>query len=142
MAALDRHRDRVHDQNQLLRGARSSLSLVWIAATFGSKAHVKRITKRQLLSLDVPAACQLIAAPGDDGQTLPLRISSTLLSGVSRVYGQQYAVLFSMFVLSFTISSCFLIVRVAIVPHRNFARRGLAAIAENMNNVPENRDSY
>ncbi|ORZ31229.1 Rec8 like protein-domain-containing protein [Catenaria anguillulae PL171] len=79
-----------HGHRLLTRGANGSLSLVWIAATLGPKAHLKRISKREIVSLNVPAACRLIAEPTLDRETMPLRISSTLLSGVSRVYGQQY----------------------------------------------------
>lgn len=58
-----------------------------LAATLGAKSTLKRLQKRDILSVDVPRACTFLQ--GDD-EPLALRLSSNLMYGVTRVFSQQY----------------------------------------------------
>jgi len=58
-----------------------------LAATLGAKSTLKRLQKRDILSVDVPRACTFLSA---DDEPLALRLSSNLMYGVTRVFSQQY----------------------------------------------------
>jgi meiotic recombination protein REC8, fungi type len=58
-----------------------------LAATLGAKSVLKKLQKREILSVDVPRACAFVS--GED-EPLALRLSSNLMYGVTRVYSQQY----------------------------------------------------
>ncbi|ORY86925.1 Rec8 like protein-domain-containing protein [Protomyces lactucae-debilis] len=74
-------------QQNLLTDKKSGLGVVWLAATLGNKSHVRKLQKRDILSVDVPKACAYLQAPP---QPLALRTSSSLMVGVARVLDQQY----------------------------------------------------
>nr|XP_019010481.1 uncharacterized protein I206_04950 [Kwoniella pini CBS 10737]OCF49262.1 hypothetical protein I206_04950 [Kwoniella pini CBS 10737] len=61
-----------------------------LAATLGPRS--KKITKKQLTSVDLSRTCDLIAEPPEP---LALRLSGSLLVGVTRVYNQNYDVFYS-----------------------------------------------
>src|SRR5262245_55945163 len=58
-----------------------------LAATLGAKSSLKRLQKRDILSVDVPRACTFLSA---NEEPLALRLSSSLMYGVTRVFSQQY----------------------------------------------------
>ncbi|KAK9367990.1 Rec8 like protein-domain-containing protein [Lipomyces kononenkoae] len=70
----------------------SSLSTVWLVATLGSKSSLKRVHRKDILSVSIPDACNLIIHPP---QPLALRLSSNLLYGVISIYDQQSGFLHS-----------------------------------------------
>lgn len=57
-----------------------------LVATLGSKSPLKRLTRKAILSVDVPKACETIVTPD---APMALRLQSNLLFGVTRVYAQQ-----------------------------------------------------
>jgi hypothetical protein len=58
-----------------------------LAATLGAKSALKKLQKRDILSVDVPKACTFLS---DGSEPLALRLSSNLMYGVTRVFSQQY----------------------------------------------------
>jgi hypothetical protein len=64
-----------------------------LAATLGAKSSLKRLQKRDILSVDVPEACTFLSNPPD--QPLALRLSSNLMYGVTRIFSQQYTFFYS-----------------------------------------------
>jgi N terminus of Rad21 / Rec8 like protein len=67
--------------------------MVRLAATLGAKSSLKRLQKRDILSVDVPEACTFLSNPPD--QPLALRLSSNLMYGVTRIFSQQYTFFYS-----------------------------------------------
>ena len=70
-----------------------SILIIRLAATLGSKSSLKRLQKRDILSVDVPEACTFLSNPPDE--PLALRLSSNLMYGVTRVFSQQYTFFYS-----------------------------------------------
>lgn len=52
-----------------------------LAATLGPRATVRKITKKQLVNVDLTRTCELIARPPEP---MALRLSGALLVGVAR----------------------------------------------------------
>jgi hypothetical protein len=77
----------------LLTDKQSGLGVVWLAATLGNKSHVRKLGKRDILSVHVPKACKYLIAPP---QPLALRTSSSLMVGVARVLDCQYKFFFGL----------------------------------------------
>ena len=65
----------------------AQMGLVWLAATVGPKSSSsKRLGRREISSISIQETCTFLRAPP---QPLSLRLSASLMVGVSRVYGQQ-----------------------------------------------------
>ncbi|KAK9388205.1 Rec8 like protein-domain-containing protein [Lipomyces mesembrius] len=77
----------------------SGLSTVWLIATLGSKSSLKRVHRKDILSVSIPEACNLIIHPP---QPLALRLSSSLLYGVTSIYDQQSGFLYSDVTIAYT----------------------------------------
>lgn len=75
-------------EQAILTNKQDGMGVVWLAATLGAKHTLKKIHKRDYLSVDVSKTCDYISAPTEP---LALRTSSSLMVGVSRVLAQQYA---------------------------------------------------
>lgn len=58
-----------------------------LVATLGPRSSSRRITKKAILEVDVPRACDTIIEP--PGAPMALRLQGNLLYGVSRVYSEQ-----------------------------------------------------
>lgn len=58
-----------------------------LVATIGSKATHRRVSRKAILDVDVPKACDTIQEP--PGAPMALRLQGNLLYGVARVYQQQ-----------------------------------------------------
>ncbi|OIR58328.1 MAG: uncharacterized protein A8A55_0899 [Amphiamblys sp. WSBS2006] len=72
----------------ILTGRKGELSVVWLAATLGPKSQAKKLTKKDYAGVDISKACTyLIEQP----EALSLRLSSSLMVGMARVYGQQFS---------------------------------------------------
>ncbi|TIA88322.1 hypothetical protein E3P81_03520 [Wallemia ichthyophaga] len=74
---------------ELLTSRKDGYALVWIAATLPSKANLtnfKRLSKKDILNFSVPAFCQTLQDPPEP---LALRLSSSLLIGVVRIYDKR-----------------------------------------------------
>ncbi|WVR09559.1 hypothetical protein IAU60_006628 [Kwoniella sp. DSM 27419] len=76
--------------DDLLTSKKGSFGIIWLMATLGPKN--KKITRRQLTSVDLPSTCELIAQPPEP---MALRLSGALLVGVARCYNQNYELFFS-----------------------------------------------
>lgn len=74
-------------EQTILTSKKDGMGVVWLAATLGAKHSLKKIHKKDFLSVDVRKTCHYIAAPTEP---LALRTSSSLMIGVSRVLAQQY----------------------------------------------------
>ncbi|ORX39397.1 Rec8 like protein-domain-containing protein [Kockovaella imperatae] len=75
---------------ELLSRKNGAFSIVWLVATMGQGS--KKITRKDLHSVDLPKTCELIAEPPEP---MALRLSGNLLVGVARVYKGNYDVFFS-----------------------------------------------
>ncbi|GAA5840626.1 hypothetical protein JCM3766R1_000490 [Sporobolomyces carnicolor] len=72
---------------QLLTSRKGGFAVVWLAASIGVKGGAgKKLTRKELLACDLVKACEQVASPAEP---LALRLSSSLLSGIARVYQQQ-----------------------------------------------------
>ncbi|KAF3046067.1 hypothetical protein E8E12_010786 [Didymella heteroderae] len=72
--------------HEVLTNRKYGVATVWLVATLGSKSSLKRITRKQMLDVDVGKACKTIVDPA---APMALRLQGNLLYGVSRVYLQQ-----------------------------------------------------
>ncbi|ORY22379.1 Rec8 like protein-domain-containing protein [Naematelia encephala] len=76
--------------DDLLTAKRGSFGIVWLAATLGPRN--KRITRKQLTTVDLTKTCELIQDPPEP---MALRLSGCLLVGVARVYNQNYELFYT-----------------------------------------------
>ncbi|GAA5994140.1 hypothetical protein JCM5350_000578 [Sporobolomyces pararoseus] len=73
---------------QLLTSRKGGFAVVWLAASIGVKGGAgKKLTRKELLACDLVKACEQVISPAEP---LALRLSSSLLSGIARVYQQQF----------------------------------------------------
>ncbi|KAK9460303.1 Rec8 like protein-domain-containing protein [Lipomyces oligophaga] len=78
--------------SDLLVQKSNGLGTAWLVATLGPKSSFKRIQKKDILKVSIPAACKVIIDPP---APLALRLSSSLLYGLITIYEQQAGFLFS-----------------------------------------------
>mgnify|MGYP002789467071 CR=1 FL=1 len=71
----------------LRSGQHNGLGVVWLAATLGPRSQTRRLARRDWSSVDLVEACDFLMHPPEP---LSLRLSSNLMMGVTRVYGQQF----------------------------------------------------
>ncbi|EGG00593.1 uncharacterized protein MELLADRAFT_93153 [Melampsora larici-populina 98AG31] len=70
----------------------SGFGLYWLAATVAnSKSTITKLSKKELLTADLQKACTTLAHPPEP---LALRLTSGLLLGITRVYGQQWSLFY------------------------------------------------
>ncbi|OJD35613.1 rad21 rec8 n terminal domain-containing protein [Diplodia corticola] len=73
--------------HEVLTSRKYGIATVWLVATLGAKSTTtKKVTRKAILNVDVPKACEAILEPD---VPLALRLQSSLLYGVTRVYAQQ-----------------------------------------------------
>ncbi|KAI9804966.1 MAG: hypothetical protein M1833_006269 [Piccolia ochrophora] len=72
--------------HEILTSRKYGVATVWLVATLGSRSSLKKVNRKAILDVDVPKACETILAPE---VPMALRLQSSLLYGVSRVYSQQ-----------------------------------------------------
>ncbi|KAK0653749.1 Meiotic recombination protein rec8 [Lasiodiplodia hormozganensis] len=71
----------------VLTSRKYGVATIWLVATLGSKSTTsKKVTRKAILNVNVPKACETILEPE---VPLALRLQSSLLYGVTRVYSQQ-----------------------------------------------------
>lgn len=75
----------------ILSRRKSGLGIVWLAATLGDRSVIRRLSRREILGVDIAKACAYLRTPTEP---LALRLSSQLLFGVVRLYGHQAELLF------------------------------------------------
>ncbi|CAG8618365.1 7308_t:CDS:10 [Ambispora leptoticha] len=61
--------------------------IIWLAATLGSRSNLRKLSKREVNSVNLVKACDYIVSPPEP---LALRLTSNLMIGITRVYFQQY----------------------------------------------------
>ncbi|WWC95213.1 hypothetical protein V866_002071 [Kwoniella sp. B9012] len=79
-----------YPEELLLTNKNGSFGIIWLAATLGPKN--KKITRKQLTTVNLAKTCQIIAEPPEP---MALRLSGALLVGVARVYNQNYDIFFT-----------------------------------------------
>ncbi|KAL2393307.1 Protein arg-6, mitochondrial [Exophiala dermatitidis] len=72
--------------HEMLTSRRYGVATIWLVATLGNKSNLKKVTRRAILDVDVPKACDVITEPD---MPLALRLQGNLLFGVSRVFSHQ-----------------------------------------------------
>ncbi|SJX60216.1 related to meiotic recombination protein rec8 [Sporisorium reilianum f. sp. reilianum] len=77
--------------HDILSRRRTGLGIVWLAATLGDRSIVRRLTRREILGVDIDAACEYVRRPAEP---LALRLSSQLMYGVVRLYGLKTETLY------------------------------------------------
>lgn len=78
----------INNSNELISkvSVDTGLSTAWLLATLGSKTTYRRLVRKDILSISIPQTCDII---GNPQSTIPLRLSSNLLYGVSLMYKQK-----------------------------------------------------
>ncbi|EMC94579.1 hypothetical protein BAUCODRAFT_552473 [Baudoinia panamericana UAMH 10762] len=76
----------VADCLQVLTSRKYGVATIWLVATLGSKSTLKKVSRKAILDVDVQKACETIVTPE---APMALRLQSSLLYGVARVYSQQ-----------------------------------------------------
>ncbi|RUS18960.1 Rec8 like protein-domain-containing protein [Endogone sp. FLAS-F59071] len=72
---------------EILTRRNGGFGVIWLAATLGSKSNLKKLSRKEVIGVDIAKACEYITRPPEH---LALRLSSNLMVGVARVYNQQY----------------------------------------------------
>ncbi|KAE9963758.1 hypothetical protein BLS_008934 [Venturia inaequalis] len=70
----------------ILTSRKYGVATVWLVATLGQKSSARKVSRKQILDVNVTKACETIITPE---APMALRLQSNLLYGVSRVYDQQ-----------------------------------------------------
>lgn len=63
-----------------------------LAATLGPRSQTRRLSRRDYASVDIVDSCKYVMAPPEP---LSLRLASSLMIGIARVYGQQCQIYFA-----------------------------------------------
>ncbi|PPJ54262.1 hypothetical protein CBER1_05167 [Cercospora berteroae] len=72
--------------HEVLTSRKYGVATVWLVATLGAKSTLKKVSRKAILNVDVAKACETIITPE---APMALRLQSSLLYGVTRVYLQQ-----------------------------------------------------
>ena len=75
----------------ILSHRKTGLGIVWLAATLGDRSVVRRLSRREILSVNITSTCESIRLPIEP---LALRLSSQLLYGVVKLYRHQTELLY------------------------------------------------
>ncbi|SPO19826.1 related to meiotic recombination protein rec8 [Ustilago trichophora] len=77
--------------NDILSRRKTGLGIVWLAATLGDRSIIRRLTRRDILSVNISRTCASVLRPTEP---LALRLSSQLMYGVVKLYGHQMEILY------------------------------------------------
>ncbi|KAK9480798.1 Rec8 like protein-domain-containing protein [Lipomyces japonicus] len=80
-----------YSHDLLSRRRSDGLSTVWLVATLGSRSPLRRVHRKDILSVSVSNACRSVISPA---QPLALRLSSCLLYGITAIHSQQFNYLY------------------------------------------------
>ncbi|OBT68516.1 hypothetical protein VE03_02875 [Pseudogymnoascus sp. 23342-1-I1] len=72
--------------HEILTSRKYGVATVWLVGTLGPTSSALKVKRKQILGVDVRKACETIIQPE---APMALRLQSSLLYGVSRVYNQQ-----------------------------------------------------
>lgn len=76
----------------ILSRRKTGLGIVWLAATLGDRSAIRRLTRKEILSVNITLTCDHL---GNPTEPFALRLSSQLLFGVVKLYFHQTELLFS-----------------------------------------------
>lgn len=77
--------------HDILARRRTGLGLVWLAATLGDRSIVRRLSRKEILGVEIDKVCDYVRRPGEP---LALRLSSQLMYGVVKLYGLKTETLY------------------------------------------------
>ncbi|SNX81494.1 related to meiotic recombination protein rec8 [Melanopsichium pennsylvanicum] len=77
--------------NDILARRKTGLGLVWLAATLGHHSIIHRLTRKEILSVDISKSCASVIRPSEP---LALRLSSQLMYGLVKLYNHQTELLY------------------------------------------------
>ncbi|KAM7209684.1 hypothetical protein V8F20_000087, partial [Naviculisporaceae sp. PSN 640] len=72
--------------HEILTSHQYGVATIWLVSTFGLRSTNRKISRKAIQEVNVRKACETIIKPG---APIALRLQSSLLYGVSRVYSQQ-----------------------------------------------------
>ncbi|CAG8462848.1 27313_t:CDS:10 [Dentiscutata erythropus] len=72
---------------EILTRKKGGFGIIWLAATLGSRSSLRKLSKKEVNSVNLVKACEYVTSPPEP---LALRLTSNLMIGISRVYNQQY----------------------------------------------------
>lgn len=78
---------------QLLTSKDDGIAQAWAMATLGSLASRRRAWRKAVVDISIPQTCTVILSSPNN--TLPLRVSSNLLYGMSLIYKQKVTYMFN-----------------------------------------------
>ncbi|KAJ1043487.1 hypothetical protein NDA10_004052 [Ustilago hordei] len=78
--------------SDILSRRKTGLGIVWLAATLGDRSVVRRLTRKEILSVNITLTCEHLQHPSEP---FALRLSSQLLFGVVKLYSHQTELLLS-----------------------------------------------
>ncbi|CAB5180968.1 uncharacterized protein OCT59_030025 [Rhizophagus irregularis] len=72
---------------EILTRKNGGFGIIWLAATLGSRSSLRKLSKKEVNSVNLIRACEYVTTPPEP---LALRLTSNLMIGITRVYHQQY----------------------------------------------------
>ncbi|GBC03743.1 hypothetical protein RclHR1_00530018 [Rhizophagus clarus] len=72
---------------EILTRKSGGFGIIWLAATLGSRSSFRKLSKKEVNSVNLVRACEYVTTPPEP---LALRLTSNLMIGITRVYHQQY----------------------------------------------------
>ncbi|CAG8457629.1 23100_t:CDS:10 [Gigaspora rosea] len=78
---------------EILTRKKGGFGIIWyaklirLAATLGSRSNLRKLSKKEVNSVNLVRACEYVTSPPEP---LALRLTSNLMIGITRVYNQQY----------------------------------------------------
>lgn len=71
----------------LVQNAEPGLGAAWIMATVGSSAPHKKLSKKEITSISIPAACKMVGNPKESN--ILLRMAANLMYGLTLIHRHQ-----------------------------------------------------
>ncbi|RIA99009.1 Rec8 like protein [Glomus cerebriforme] len=72
---------------EILTHKKGEFGIIWLAATLGSRSSLRKLSKKEVNSVNLVKACDYVTTPPEP---LALRLISNLMIGITRIYNQQY----------------------------------------------------
>ncbi|GAC96744.1 meiotic cohesin complex subunit Rec8 [Pseudozyma hubeiensis SY62] len=78
--------------HDILSRRKTGLGIVWLAATLGDRSIVRRLTRKDILTVNIAGACEYVRRPTEP---LSLRLSSQLMYGVVKLFLHRTQLLYN-----------------------------------------------
>lgn len=75
----------------ILSHRKPGLGIIWLAATLGDRSAIRRLSRKEILSVNITLTCSQLLHPSEP---FALRLSSQLLFGIVKLYSHQTELLF------------------------------------------------